>query len=111
MGAGSEWIFPSPNEPIPPLLESTWDVPHMAAAVEAVHHDVSQETMTGDMKEAMKEVMIVTMIAMTRESTDHTDADLPLPTTAEGTALDPALGPIHHVTTEQQERTSVADFR
>lgn len=28
MGAGSEWIFPSLNEPIRPLLESTWVVPH-----------------------------------------------------------------------------------
>lgn len=115
MGAGSEWIFPSLNEPIRPLLESTWVVPHMvvvvavvAAVVAAavvvaavVHHGVPQGTMTGAMTEVMTEVMIVTMIAMTTESTDHTDADLRLLTIAEGTAHDPDHGPTRHVTTEQ----------
>lgn len=116
MGAGSEWIFPSLNEPIRPLPESTWAVPHMvvvAAVVAAavvvaavVHHGVPQGTMTGATTEVMTEVTIVTMIAMTTESTDHTDADLRLLTTAEGTAHDPDHGPTRHVTTEQGEESS-----
>jgi len=99
MDAGFEWISLLPNEPIPRLLESTWDDPHMAA----VHRGVSRGTMTGATTEVTKEVMIAIMIAMRTESTDHTDADLHLLTTAEGTALDPDHGHTRHVTTEQQK--------
>lgn len=98
MDAGSEWIFPSPSVPILPLLESIWDVPHMAAAVP---HVVSRGTMTGATTGAMKEVMIVMKIVTMTESTVHTDADLRLLTTAEGIALGLGHGPTHHVTTEQ----------
>lgn len=121
MGAGSEWTSPSQSGPIHPLLESTWDGPHMVVvavaeeveAVEAaavavapvvVRRDVLQGTMTGATTEVMTEVMIVTTIAMTTESTDHTDADLHLRTTAEATAHDPGLGPTRHVTTDQLKK-------
>jgi len=97
MAEGFEWISLLPNEPIPRPLESTWDGPHMVV----VHHGVSRGTTTGAMRGVMKEVMVATMIAMMTESTDHTDADLHLLTTAEGTALDPDHGPTRHVTTEQ----------
>lgn len=102
MDAGFEWISLLPNEPIPRLLESTWDGPHMVV----VHRGASQGTTTGATREVMKEVTIETMIAMTTESTDHTDADLHLLTTVEATALDPDHGPTHHVTTEQQKEST-----
>lgn len=116
MVAGSEWISPLLNEPTHPLLESTWDGPHMVAvAAVVVHHAVSPGTTIGAMSEDMTEAMIVTMIAMmTETTTDHTGADLHLLTTEEeGTALDPGLGPIHHVTTEQQGsiQQNVQSFR
>lgn len=113
MGGGSEWISPSRSDPTRPLLESTWDAPHMAEEVEVVvaaaavvaavaavvRPGATQETMTGATTEATTEVMIVTMIVMMTGSTDHTDADLRLRITAEGTAPDP--GPTRHVITEQ----------
>lgn len=117
MGAGSEWISLLQNEPILPLLESTWDVPHtvVAVVVEAVveaeavvavvHRGVPRGTTTGATTEAMTEVMTVIMIAMMTENTDHTDADLRLLTIAGGTAHDPGHGPTRHVTTEQRENS------
>lgn len=99
MDGGFEWTSLLPNEPILRLLESTWDDPHMVV----VHRGVSRGTTTGATREAMKEVMTATMTAMKTESTDHTDADLHLLTTAEVTALDPDHGPTPHVTTEQQK--------
>lgn len=113
MDAGSGWTFQLLNEPILPLLESTWDVPRTAVAVveeaaaEVVvdHHVASQGTTTEATTGVMTEVMTVTTIAMTTGSTVHTDADLHLRTTAEGTALDLDHGPTPHVTTEQQEKS------
>lgn len=111
MDAGSEWISPSQNEPTPPPLESTWDVPHMvgvvaeAAAAVVVVHAVSQGTMTGATTEATIEVTTGTMIVMRTESTDRTDADLHLLITAGAIALDPDPGPTPLVTTELHEKT------
>lgn len=94
--AGFEWISLSPNGPTPRLLGSTWDDPHTAA----VHRGVSRGTTTGATKEATTEVTNVTMIGMKTGSTDHTDADPHLLTTAEDTALDHDHDHTHHVTTE-----------
>lgn len=103
MAAGSESISPLQNEPTLPLLESTWDVQHMA-----VHHDAAHENMTGATTGAMTEVMteattegtIVTMSAMMTENTDRTDADLHPLITAEDIAHVPAHVPTHPVATE-----------
>lgn len=71
-----------------------------------VHHVVFPGTMTG----AMTEATIGTIIGMTTVTiTDHTDADLHLHTTAEGTAPDPGHGPIHHVTTEPERQLLMVD--
>lgn len=110
-GAGFEWISPSQNEPTHPLQGFTWGGPHMVvvAVVEVaveVHHVVFPGTMTG----ATTEATIGTIIdMMTATIIDHTDADLHLHTTAEGTAPDPGHGPIHHVTTEPGRRLLMVD--
>lgn len=113
MVVGSEWTFPLPSEPILPLPESTWDDLHMAvaaavAAVVVVVHHAAQGTMTEVTIGVTIEVMTATMIVMMTASIDHTDADLHLRTTAEGTA--PDLGPTHHVTTEQMAKWTVLLF-
>lgn len=123
MAAGSEWISQSQSVPTLPHLESTWDVQRMVvvvvvaaveevAAAAVVHHGAPPGTTTEATTEAMTGVMIGIMIAMMNEITGLTDADLRLLTTAEGTALDPAHGPIHHVTTDKrrvrEEFTAIA---
>lgn len=95
MDAAFEWTSPSPNEHTPRLQESTWDDPHSeyfkaggrwlmvvtsfsvphsfcAFSVVVVRQDASQGTTTGATKEVTTGDMIVTMIAMTTESTDLT---------------------------------------
>jgi len=103
MDAGSEWISQLLSDPTLRLLGSTWDAPHMMRAPAHHHHPQggfqgTTEVMTGDMTVAMTAMM-------TENITDHTDADLLLPTTETGpTVLDHDLAPTHHVTTEQREK-------
>jgi len=106
-GAGFEWISQLPNEHTPPLQESTWGDPHMVVD----HQGASRGTTTGVTTEAMTAATIATMIATTTESTDHTDADRHLHTTAEVTALGPDHGPTLHVTTEQHEKSQQLQCR
>lgn len=111
MVAGSELTSQSQNAPILPLLGSTWGVQPMvevevevaaaaAAVVVGVHTDAPHGTMTGATTGAMIEVTIVTMIATMKETTDPTDADHHLLTTAEATVQGLARAPTLHVTTE-----------
>lgn len=75
-------------------------VEEVAAAL--VHHDAPRGTMTEATTEATTGVMIGIMIATMSGSTDPTDGDLRLLTTAEDTVQDPARGPIHHATTDRR---------
>jgi len=106
MDAGSEWISPLLNDPTLRLLGSTWDAQLMRAPAHHrhPHHQGGFQGKTGVMTGAMTVAMIA---MMTENITDHTDADLLLPTTETGpTGLDHDLAPTRHVTTEQREKRS-----